>query len=50
MAETFLREIADDLYVPKKGTRKSNNDLYEVVEQEENDLYDDFENPHPLQG
>ena len=50
MAETFLREIADDLYVPKKGTKRINNDLYEVVEEEENELYDDFENPIPLQG
>lgn len=48
MAETFLREIADDLYVPKKGTKKINNDLFEKVE-EENELYDDFENPLPLQ-
>ena len=48
MTETFLREIADDLYVPKKGTKRINNDLYEKVE-DENELYDDFENPNPIQ-
>ncbi len=47
MAE-LLREITTEKYVPKGNTKKV-EDLYETLE-DENELYDDFENPLPIQG
>ena len=46
MSDTLLRETLSDKYVPKNGT-KTTNDLYEKVEEE--DLFDEFGNPIPLQ-
>jgi len=46
MAE-LLREITTEKYVSKDGSKKT-NDLYEKLE-DENELYDDFENPNPKQ-
>tara|TARA_Y100001973_G_C5135538_1_gene300112 strand:+ start:808 stop:951 length:144 start_codon:yes stop_codon:yes gene_type:complete len=46
MSDTLLRETLSDRYVPKNGA-KTINDLYEKVEEEE--LFDEFGNPIPLQ-
>ena len=46
MSDTLLRETLSDRYVPKNGA-KTINDLYEKVEEE--DLFDEFGNPIPLQ-
>ena len=46
--ESFLREINYDGLMPKPKRESKHNDLYEKTDID-HELYDDFENPIPLQ-